>query len=78
LSNANAVYGKYLDEVFNLVFMSLNDHSFKNFIFQEVLLNLLEKTKQKYVLPKLVKWNIATTHFDLWMFQGAHDILKVD
>jgi hypothetical protein len=57
--------------------MSLNDHSFKNFIFQ-VLLNLLEKTKQKYVLPKLVKWNIATTHFDLWMFQGAHDILKVD
>jgi hypothetical protein len=58
--------------------MSLNDHSFKNFIFQEVLLHLLEKTKQKYVLPKLVKWNITTTHFDLWMFQGAYDILKVD
>jgi hypothetical protein len=58
--------------------MSLNDHSFKNFIFQEVLLNLLEKTKQKYVLPKLIKGNIATTRFDLWMFQGAHDILKVD
>jgi hypothetical protein len=54
--------------------MSLNGHSFKKIIFQEVLLNLVEKTKQKYVLPKLAKWNIATTDFDLWMFQGAHDI----
>jgi hypothetical protein len=58
--------------------MSLNGHSFKNFIFQEMLLNLVEKTKQKNVLPKLIKWNIATTCIDLWMFQGAHDILKVD
>jgi hypothetical protein len=43
-----------------------------------VLFKLVEKTKQKHVLPKLVKWNIATTCFDLWMFQGAHDTLKVD
>jgi hypothetical protein len=48
-SFANVVRGKYLDEVFSLAFMSLNGHSFKNFIFQEVLLRLVEKTKQKYV-----------------------------
>jgi hypothetical protein len=31
------------------------------------------KTKQVYVLPKLVDY-LFTTTFDLWMFKGAHDI----
>jgi predicted translin family RNA/ssDNA-binding protein len=32
--------------------------------YQEVLLNLVEKTKQKYLLPKSTKCNISTS-FDL-------------
>jgi hypothetical protein len=41
---------------------------------QEILPNLVEKTKQIYVLPKLTNCIFATTTFDLWMLKGAHDI----
>jgi hypothetical protein len=36
----------------------------------------VEKTKQVYVLPKLVDYTY-TTSFDLWMFKGAHDIFAL-
>jgi hypothetical protein len=42
--------------------------------YQKVLPNLVEKTKQEHVLPKLIKCNIATSSFDLWMSQGVHVI----
>ncbi len=51
-SLTNAICGKYLDEVYGLAFMS---SSGKKNIFQKVLPNLVEKTKQWYVLPKYNK-----------------------
>jgi hypothetical protein len=49
------------------------------FIFfpQTVFPNLVEKTKQEYVWPKLAKCNIIITCFDLCMSLGAHDIFVV-
>ncbi len=44
---------------------------------QEILPNLVEKTKQVYVLPKLIDCIYATTSFDLWMSKGAHDIFAL-
>jgi hypothetical protein len=34
----------------------------------------VEKTKQLYVLPTLVKCHSATISFVLWMLKGGHDI----
>jgi hypothetical protein len=43
-------------------------------IFNELLLGLLEKTKQLYALPTLIECHFATTSFDLWMSKVGHDI----
>jgi hypothetical protein len=40
----------------------------------EILLKLVEKMKQIYVLPKLGDYIFATTSFELWMSNGAHDM----
>jgi hypothetical protein len=40
---------------------------------QEVLVDLVEKMKQKYVLPKLKQCYFATS-CDLWMSKGTHDV----
>jgi hypothetical protein len=37
----------------------------------------VEKTKQKYVLPKLKKLYFAITSFDLWMSKGTHDVFAL-
>jgi hypothetical protein len=37
------------------------------------LLELVEKTKQLYVLPTLANYYLVT-NFDLWMSKGAYDI----
>jgi len=34
----------------------------------------VEKTKEKYVLPKLINCISTTPSFDLWMSKGTHDI----
>jgi hypothetical protein len=47
----------------------------KKQFYQKVLPNLVEKTKQEHVLPKLIKCNIATFSFDLWMSRGVHVII---
>jgi hypothetical protein len=49
----------------------------RNVFSQKVFPNLVKKTKQEYVLPKLEKCNIIVTSFDLCMFLGAHDIFVV-
>jgi hypothetical protein len=41
----------------------------------EVLVGLVEKTKQKYVLPKLKQCYFTIVSFDLWMLTGAHNFL---
>jgi len=39
-----------------------------------ILLELVEKTKETYVLPLLDDYSCAITSFDLWMSKGAHDV----
>ncbi len=39
-----------------------------------MLPNLVENTKQTYVLLVLVECVYTTTSFDLWMSKGAHDV----
>jgi len=42
-----------------------------------VLLNLVERKKQKYVSSKLAKCYSTVTSFDLRMSKGAHDIFAL-
>ncbi len=44
---------------------------------QEVVVDLVEKTKQEYVLPKLKQCYSTTTSFDLCMSKGAHDVFTL-
>jgi hypothetical protein len=44
---------------------------------QEVLVDLMKKTKQGYVLPKLKQCYFAITSFDLWMSKGAQDKVAI-
>jgi hypothetical protein len=44
---------------------------------QVILVDLVEKTKQEYVLPKLKQCYFATTSFDLWMSKGTHDVFAL-
>jgi hypothetical protein len=44
---------------------------------QEVLPDLVEKTKQKYVLPKLKKCHSTIASFDIRMSKGAHDVFAL-
>jgi hypothetical protein len=39
----------------------------------ELLLELVEKTKQLYVLPTLIKCYSTTSSFELWMSKAKHD-----
>jgi hypothetical protein len=43
----------------------------------ELLPRLVEKIKQLYVLPTLIKCHSATTSFDLWISKAEHDILAL-
>jgi len=49
----------------------------KKFFSQKALVNLVEKTKQEHMLPKLKQCYFATFSFDLWMSKGAHDVFAV-
>jgi hypothetical protein len=41
------------------------------------LVDLVEKTRQEYVLLKLKQCYFATTNFDLWMLEGEHDVFDL-
>jgi hypothetical protein len=41
------------------------------------LVDLVEKTKEKYVLAKLKQCYSTTTSFDLWMSKCAHDVFAL-
>jgi hypothetical protein len=49
----------------------------KKLFYQEALPNLVEKTKELYVLIELAKCLLATASFDLWMFKGSHGIFAL-
>jgi hypothetical protein len=57
--------------------MSLNVVSIPKNFSNDVLLNLVENIKQKYVLPLLKDCTTITRSFDLWMSKGAHDIFAL-
>jgi hypothetical protein len=44
---------------------------------QEVLVDLMEKAKEEYVLPKLKHCYSTIASFDLWMSKGAHDVFAL-
>ncbi len=43
----------------------------KRQFFQEIVFNLMEKTKQKHVVPKLIDCIFTTCIFNLWMSKGG-------
>jgi hypothetical protein len=45
--------------------------------FHELLPELVEKTKQLYVLLASIGCHIAIASFDLWMSKGRHDIFAL-
>jgi hypothetical protein len=47
------------------------------YFFNELLLGLVEKTKQLYVLLALLECHYVTTSFDLWMSKVGHDIFAL-
>jgi hypothetical protein len=44
---------------------------------QKVLVGLVEKTKHKYVLPKLKQCYSTIANFDFWMLKGAHNVFTL-
>ncbi len=44
---------------------------------QEILLGLVEKTIQQYVLLALANYFSTTTSFDFWMSKGAYDVFAL-
>jgi hypothetical protein len=44
---------------------------------QEMLSNLVKKTKQTYVLPILAKFVFVIISFNVWMSKGAHDVFAL-
>jgi hypothetical protein len=41
---------------------------------QDILLGLVEKTNQLYIVLALIVSYSTTTNFDLWMSKGAYDV----
>jgi len=46
----------------------------KRQFFEDILLNLMKKTEQEYVLSKFTDCIFITIKFDSWMSKGSHDI----
>lgn len=44
---------------------------------QNMLLDLIEKTKQTYVLLVLTNCVVVITSFDLWISKGEHDVFAL-
>jgi hypothetical protein len=49
----------------------------RNQFSQDILLGLVKKINQLYVVPTLAKCHSVTTSFDLWMFKGACDLFAL-
>jgi hypothetical protein len=50
---------------------------FRKVFREEVLSNLVGKTKSLYVLLSLFDYLSNTTTFDLWMLMGVHDVFAL-
>jgi hypothetical protein len=49
----------------------------KKKVSQEVLVDLVEKTKQEYMFFKLKQCYYAAVSFHFWMSKGAHDVFAL-
>jgi hypothetical protein len=49
----------------------------ENQFSQDILLRLVNKTNQLYVVLALAECHFVTTCFDLWMFKGACDVFAL-
>lgn len=44
---------------------------------EEMFLDLVEETKQLFVLPILTNCGSTTTSFDIWIYKEAHDVFAL-
>jgi hypothetical protein len=49
----------------------------KRQISQDILLGLVEKTNELYVVPALVECHYVIASFDLWMFKGIYNVFAL-
>jgi hypothetical protein len=60
-------------EMFNIIVMPSCGVPFQ----KKLSIDLVEKTKQQYILPILIECMSTTTSFDLWMSKRAHDFFAL-
>ncbi len=65
-------------KIFDLVFLSSSLVPFMKVFSHDVLLGIMEKTKQTNVLPFVEKCHSTILSFDLCMSKGAHDVCALD
>ncbi len=75
---AYPVYEKYVFQMFNSLFLSKINFPSRRQFSQKMLLGLVEKKNELYVLPTLAKCHSTTTSFDLWMSKRAYDVLVIN
>jgi hypothetical protein len=49
----------------------------KKHFCEEMFLDLVEETKQLFVLPILINCGSTTTSFDIWIYKDAHDVFAL-
>ncbi len=74
---AYPVYGEYVFQMFNSLFLSKINFPSKRQFSQKILLGLMEKKNELYVLPTLAECHFATVSFDLWMSKRAYDVFTL-
>jgi len=75
---AYPVYEKYVFQMFNSLFLSKINFLFRRQFSQKMLLGLVEKKNELYVLPTLPKCHSTITSFDLWMSKRTYDVLVIN
>jgi hypothetical protein len=65
-------------KTFDLVFVSSSPVPFMKVFSHDVLLDIMEKTKQTNVLPFVEECHSTIVSFDLCMSKGAHDVFTRD
>jgi len=77
VKNTYLICGKYVAQMFNFLSLSKLNFLSKRQFSQDILLGLVEKTNQLYVILALVECHFATANFDLWMFKGTYDVFAL-
>jgi hypothetical protein len=72
----NSICGKHVAKTLSFAFVSKLNYPSKRQFSQEILLDLVEKTSQQYVLA-LANCFSTPTSFDLWICKGAYDVFTL-